>query len=426
MRRLPVFVLVAGLVVGCGGGSTEPISAGITLAEAHVTRLPATETDARSAGSAVNAFGLALYAKARSGSGNIVASPASIAIALSMARAGAAGTTAGEMDAVLHDLATDPHERWIASLDQALTGRSGSFQDNAGQTQQVTLRIVNAPFAQRGMALVPSYLDALSARFDAGLRLVDYKAAPEDARSALNAWVADQTEQRIKELLAQGTIDRDSRLTLVNAIYLKAAWQHPFLKDSTTKAPFHAIGGTTLEVPTMGLGADLPYAEGTGWRTVELPYIGGKLAMDVIVPDDLAAFETTLDPATLDAITRALTTRHVILGMPKFSTASSLSLGDTLSAMGMPTAFTDKADFSGITTEEPLYISAVVHQANIDVDENGTTAAAATAVAMAAAAMPIDTITMQVDRPFLFALRDLDTGAVLFLGRITDPSAATS
>ncbi|HEY5629710.1 MAG TPA: serpin family protein, partial [Candidatus Limnocylindrales bacterium] len=193
MRRLPVFILVAGLVVGCSsapasspaaslapGSTPSPASvSGITLAEAHVTRLAASDAEAKSAGSAVNAFGLALYAKARTGSGNIVLSPASIAIAVAMARAGARGTTASEMDTVLRDLATDAHAGWVASLDQALNARTGTYQDPTGKPRDVTLRVVNAPFAQRGMALVPAYLDALSARFGAGLRLVDYKTDPE-------------------------------------------------------------------------------------------------------------------------------------------------------------------------------------------------------------------------------------------------------
>ena len=167
------------------------------------------------------------------------------------------------------------------------------------------------------------------------------------------------------------------------------------------------------------------YAAGDGWKAVELPYVGGKLAMLVIVPDNLAAFEAALDQPALAAITGALEARTVDLRLPRFSTRSQLGLGDLLAALGMPTAFTDRADFSGITTKEPLLIDAVVHQADIDVDEEGTEASAATAVMMRAASLPIDIVELTVDRPFLFALRDLETGAVVFLGRITDPSTMT-
>lgn len=423
MRRLSA-LLLAVLVLGCAGPGSPAALGGISLAEAHTARLGASDADAASAGSAVNAFGLALYAKARSRDGNIVVSPASIALALSMARAGARGTTAAQMDAVLHDLASDAHSGWVASLDQALSARSRTFSTMAGD-QQVTLRIANAPFAQRGMAIVPSYLDALSARFGAGLRLVDYKAAAEDARSAINAWVADQTEQRIKELLAKGTITADSRLTLVNAIYLKAPWLHQFDTGATTPGDFHRLDGTIAQAQMMSTSETLPYAAGEGWQAVELPYVGGQLAMDLILPDDFAGFESSFDASRLETVTRSLDTRLVILRMPRYSATSSLGLGETLAAMGMPAAFTDAADFSGISTEEQLFISAVIHEANIDVDENGTTASAATAVAIAAAASmaPPQQVTLTIDRPFLFALRDLQTGAVLFLGRIVDPTA---
>jgi len=171
-------------------------------------------------------------------------------------------------------------------------------------------------------------------------------------------------------------------------------------------------------------GGFLQYAVGDGWQAVDLPYVGGELSMLVIVPDDLAAFEGGLPEAALDEIVAELGGREVVLGLPTFGTDSQLELSDVLAALGMPTAFTDAADFSGITTEEPLHVSAVVHQANIDVDEKGTEAAAATAVMVAASGMPTDTVQLTVDRPFLFALRDVPSGAVLFLGRIGDPSAS--
>ncbi len=167
------------------------------------------------------------------------------------------------------------------------------------------------------------------------------------------------------------------------------------------------------------------YASGDGWRAVELPYVGGKLAMLVILPDDLARIEASLDEPTLAAITGALASREVDLALPRFGAEARLGLGPLLSALGMPTAFGDAADFSGITTEEQLRIDAVVHQANIDVDEAGTEAAAATAVMMRAASLPNDLVQLTVDRPFLFALRDLETGAVVFLGRIADPAIAS-
>jgi serpin B len=210
----------------------------------------------------------------------------------------------------------------------------------------------------------------------------------------------------------------------VNAIYLKAPWLHPFNADATQPGAFTRLDGSTVEVPMMRTGEWLPYAEGSGWRAVELPYLGGELAMTVIVPDDLAAFESSLDADAFAAIVDALSPADVLLSIPRFSTESKLALSDALRELGMPLAFDpDLADFSGITAEDRLFIAAVVHQANIDVDEAGTEAAAATAVVMEAGSAPPEPITLDVDRPFLFALRDTTTGAIVFLGRITDPSA---
>ena len=429
MHRWLVGMLALVTLSGCtptgqGAGTTGDIA----LAAANVPRLATTPQDAADAGAAVNAFGLDLYRRivAKDPAANAVLSPASIALALAMARGGAHGQTATEMDSVLHGFGTDEHAAWPAALDEALTARTGRFTDRRGEPADVTLRIANAPFADRSTPLAPAYLDTLGARFGAGLRLVDFRNAPEAARALINGWVADQTEQRIPALLAPGTVDDRTRLALVNAVYLKAAWQFPFDDGSTSPAPFTTAAGTTVDVPMMFDMDEFGYASGGGWKAVELPYVGGKLAMLVIVPDDLAGFEATLDEPGLAAITAALKPRNVDLALPRFATRSQLELRDLLTALGMPTAFTDDADFSGITTTEPLKIYAVIHQADIDVDEQGTEASAATAVMMRAASLPLDTVNLTVDRPFLFALRDLETGAVVFLGRITDPTAAAS
>ncbi len=410
--------------------TTQPVShepgarAGIELAAADLPRLTGTASDATSAGAAVNAFGLDLYLAllGKDQAANVVISPASVALALAMARPGARAGTATEMDSVMHDLGSNEHAAWVATLGAALDARTGTFSDRTGSPQQVTLRVVNAAFAQRGLALEQPYLDALATRFGAGLRLVDYLAAAGAARTLINGWVAGQTEQRIRELLAQGTLDAQTRLVLVNAIYLKAAWQMPFPSEATAPAPFIRLDRSTVDVPMMHTQDQYPYASGDGWRAVELPYVGGKLAMLVIVPDDLAAFSRTLDAQRLTGIADDLAPAEVNLGLPRFSAETQAELGEILAALGMPTAFTDAADFSGITTQEPLEIAAVIHQANIDVDEAGTEAAAATAVVMRATGMAAEPVSLTVDRPFLFALRDVETGAILFLGRIGDPS----
>lgn len=407
------------LATACG-----PASIGrVELAALTRPRAPTTPQDAVDAAGAVNAFGLDLYRAVSGGGENLVLSPASIALALAMTRAGARGETSDEMDAVLHDAASDAHAAWLNALDAALASRSGTFRDAGGEDRQVTLRIANAPFAQRDLPLEDAYLEALATQFGAGLRLVDYIAATEEARQAINGWVAEQTEDRIDELLAPGVLTSTTRLTLVNAIYLKAAWQTPFDEALTAPGPFNRPDATTVEAPMMRLADSLPYAAGDGWQAVELPYVGGQLAMTIIVPDDLAAFEAKLDADAFESITAGFAERLVRLSLPRFGTESKLELADTLAALGMPLAFDpQRADFSGITTAERLFISDVIHQANLDVDEKGTEAAAATAVVMRAGAAPAEPVTLTVDRPFLFALRDTQTGAIVFFGRVTDPT----
>ena len=438
MIRSLAALLALALVAGCsspapspsttpgatGAPAITPGSDGVALAAVSLPRLATTSDDATKAGNAVNAFGLDLYARlvAADPQANLVVSPASIQLALAMARAGAKGRTAAEMDSVMHDLGADANAAWVAALDLALNGRTATFKDALNESQEVVLRSVNAPFAQQGYQLEDAYLAALAERFGAGLRLVDYIGDPEGSRRTINGWVKDQTEDRIPELLAAGTVDETTRLALVNAIYLKAAWDLPFDEGATATAPFTRLDGTTMSVEMMRNGGHFAYASGDGWQAVDLPYVGRQLSMLVIVPTDLARFEGSLDAAQLATITGELTDQQVELGLPKFGTESQLGLGDVLAALGMPTAFdADEADFSGMTAADRLYISAVIHQANIDVDEKGTEAAAATAVLMAAGAAPAPPVELTVDRPFMYALRDLETGAFLFLGRVTAP-----
>ena len=402
--------------------TNTPAATGDIAIAADVVRASASPGDAPAAAASINAFGLDLYRQVGTSGGNFVVSPASVAIALAMARAGAGGATAAQMDAVLHAVGADA--AGLNALDQALAARSGTFTDTTGLALPVTLRIANAPFTQRGLALLPAYLDALAAHFGAGVRLVDYRSDPEAARQVINAWVKAQTDGRIPELLKISDVTTSTLLTLVNAIYLKAPWATPFLAEATKPSPFIRPDGSIVEVPMMSQSSSLSYAEGPGWRAVELPYVGGSLALTLIVPDDLHAFEAGLTPQMLTQLTTALQRRAVQLTLPKFTVETSTRLAAALKALGMPLAFTDQADFSGITTEARLYISDVIHQANIGVDEKGTEASAATALVMGDMGAPGgERVTLRVDRPFLFALRDLATGAILFLGRVTDPSA---
>ncbi|MGC8634845.1 MAG: serpin family protein [Candidatus Limnocylindrales bacterium] len=406
---------------------------GITFAGSDAPLVAASSSAASAAAAAINAFGLDLYRRVSARGGNVVISPTSVAIALDMARAGAQGETAAQMDAVLHLVGSAAAQaEAVSSLDQALTALNGTFRGGNGRELPVTLRLVNAPFAQLGMPIQPAYLDALAAQFGAPLRLLDYARDPNAARLRINAWVMAQTEGRISQLLAPPDITALTRFVLVNAIYLHASWLTPFDPRSTAPGTFTRSNGSRVQVPMMAAQEFELYAAGTGWRAVELPYLGGSLALDVILPDDLASFETHLSSAEIARITGAFELRPLQLSLPRFGIQTEARLAATLRALGMPLAFDPQAaDFSGIALQSCsassncLYISEVIHQANIDVDEKGTTAAGATAVVMTTGGPGYQGpwLKFQVDRPFLFVLRDTKTGAILFMGRVGDPSA---
>ncbi|MEQ1701439.1 MAG: serpin family protein [Ilumatobacteraceae bacterium] len=387
-------------------------------------RVAATSADAFEASAAINAFSADLFAQliAADPTANLVFSPASIALALTMTSAGAKGDTLAEMSKVLH--LTDPgmiHRSMngltvgLAELDQS--------QDNTTQggtgTSEVQLSIANSLWGQTGFDFEQAFLDLLSSEYGAGMELVDYVTDPEAARVAINAWVAEQTKQRIPELLGPDTITKDARLTLVNAIYLKANWATVFPDGNTAEAPFTTPTGE-VRVQMMQVSNDFGYAEGAGWQAVELPYVFGNLTFVAFVGTDDDSLLTTGDE-----VFAALDRRPVTLSMPRFDIQTSTSLADVLAAMGMPTAFSAKADFSGMTKQVALAIGDVVHQANITVDEQGTEAAAATAVIVMPTSEQVveEPIEMLVDRPFTFWLRDRATGTIIFTGRVNDPSA---
>ena len=382
-----------------------------------------TDADPTAAAAAINAFAddLFLHLTTVDPVANLVFSPASIALALAMTSAGAKGTTLQEMDTVLH--ISDP-----AAIHRSMNGLAASLdaanrsQDNTpdGGTgvSEVQLSIANSLWGQAGLNFEQAFLDLLSSEYGAGMELVDYMKDPEAARQAINGWVATETRDRIPELLAQGSITTDVRLTLVNAIYLKANWEHLFEPLNTVRAPFAAPLGD-VEVDMMHSTPTIAYASGDGWQAIELPYVFDELAMVVAVGDTA---ETLMPP--LAEVVTAFSQHQVDLGFPKFDIETSVSLADTLKEMGMPTAF-GNADLSGMTREASLAISDVVHQANITVDEEGTEAAAATAVVMFVSMAPVDggPVTLIVDRPFTFWLRARSTGVVVFMGRVNDPSA---
>ncbi len=442
----------------------NPPIAGIEVAQADASRAPADPAAAKTAGSSINALGLdLLQAMLADGSiqpnQNAVFSPTSIALALAMALAGAKGETATQMDAVLHTKGWDDLGPGLNALDQALASDAMTWQDEEGKNHEVTLKIANSLFAQQGWLVEPAYLTRIAETFGGGVRLVDYIADAGSALKLINAWVSNQTRQRIPHLIPDGVLTDITRLVLVNAIYLKANWAREFQLVNTKNLPFTRLDGSQVNVPTMqqGGGQEIPYAHGTGWQATELLYgiqnAKTPLAMTLIMPDDLSAFERQLTQSELGRINDAVGAQremlsHVTydpalaemdcghyayevgLGLPRFSAESKAELPGVLKALGMPLAFSGAADFGAIhvatAQEGPIHIGDVIHQANIDVDEKGTTAAAATALTFdtggCTGPSPTKTITFRLDHPFMFVLRDVETGAVLFIGHVVDPS----
>jgi serpin B len=327
-----------------------------------------------------------------------------------MVFAGARGGTASEMADVLHfDRPQDEITPLLNALDLALAARN--------DPGAVDLRIANQAFAQPGLSLQEPYLTTLTRDFGAPLAELAF-TDPEKARHVINAWVADRTNDRIKELFAVGSLSPQTALVLCNAVSLDAAWTYLFDPAHTLVEPFQPADGPAVSVPMMHFDLYLPLADGDGAWAVELPYGNGDLSMVAILPDDIDTFIADASPERLERIFGAISEQGIHLSLPKFSFSSELGLVETLSALGMPSAFGGSADFSGMTGSPGLFIDTVQHEAFIEVDEAGTEAHAATGAGMALSHGP----SITFDRPFLFVIRDKPTGAVLFIGRVMNPA----
>ncbi|MHC4964689.1 MAG: serpin family protein [Planctomycetota bacterium] len=368
-------------------------------------------------------FALDLYAKLCSDSaGNVFCAPQCISTALAMTYAGARAETAEEMARTLHfDLGQDRQHAAFAALAEALAHTSDEAEGDSRFT------IANRLWGQEGEPFLPSYLETIRTHYAGGFETVDFRSAPENARLRINDWTAQQTADRIKELFRRGEIDATTVLALVNAIHFKGTWRTQFDPQRTRDGDFHVPGQEAAVVPMMNLTADLGYGETDLFQAVSLPYEGQRLEMVVLLParrDGLADLEAALTAGNLESWLGRLRKQTVRVSLPRFSTRSRFELSRTLVEMGMPSAFSGAADFSGMNGRpHDLFISIIVHEAFIDVDEQGTEAAAATGVAMKRGGGPPAFVA---DHPFLFLIRDRESGSVVFLGRIVQPSAGAA
>jgi serpin B len=371
------------------------------------------------------AFAFELYQALRENEGNLFYSPHSISVALAMTYAGARGETAQQMadtlNFILEQERLHPAFNW---LDAELASRGEGAQGKDGEGFK--LNIVNAIWGQKDYEFLSDFLDVLAENYGAGLRILDFINEAEKCRLIINDWVSDQTEGHIENLIPkdEDVINESTRLVLTNAIYFNAAWEYPFDEDMTADGPFYLLDGGQVIVPMMKQTESFGYTDGEGYQAVELQYDGGELSMVILLPEagNFQAFEEGLQAQQVYDIISGLQPTGVALTMPKFEFDSEFSLKNTLEDMGMPIAFSGAADFSGMTGTPALYIRAVLHKAFVSLDEAGTEAAAATAVIMEEEA-PEPRVEVTIDRPFIFLIRDIDTGAVLFVGRVVNPGA---
>lgn len=360
------------------------------------------------------------------GEENLFCSPYSISVALAMTYAGAETTTEAQIADALHfDLPEAELHPAFNALDLELAQRPSQIEDTGGDPgDPFQLQLANQLFGQTGYPFEAPFLDTLAVNYGAAMRLLDFVSNPDGNRVLINDWVLAATEERIVDLLPPGSITSDTKLVLVNAIYFKASWAAPFDEADTTEDAFTALAGVAVTTPTMHGVERTLYAEGDGFAVVDVPYVGEALTMTLVVPEAGRYLEVrdALDSTTLDAALGGMKDTEVTLAVPRFEFRTALDLAPPLQALGMVDAFDPGlADFSGMSTTSDLFVGGVYHQAFVAVNEAGTEAAAATAVVVDDTSEP-DHVTLTVDRPFLFLIRDRPTGAVLFLGQVVDPS----
>jgi serpin B len=413
------------------------IVAALLLPLSYLSAADPTTTAAR----AVNNLALDLLAHAAQPQENTAFSPYSIQLALVMTYAGAEGDTRQQMARVLHYPPSDPDivrdfarlQDDLDELAQRTAKIAAESKKAGGPSEPITLTVANRLFGQRGYDFRPAFLELLKKTLDSPLEALDFISDSAGATKHINGWIAEQTRERIRDLIPPNALNKETRLVLANAVYLKAPWKEEFKQNQTVPAAFHFADGSSADVPTMRRQDAFGYAKHDGFVAVALPYTGGDLQFLVILPDTavgLPKLESKLTPDLLAECTR-LKPEEIVLYLPKWRLEPPLfALRKTFEALGMESAFDvpqGSANFNGIAPRRPndyLYISNVFHKTFVEIDEKGTEAAAATAVVMMRATAHLDEpkpVEVRVDRPFLFAIQHRPSGACLFIGRIMDP-----
>ncbi len=370
-------------------------------------------------------FAIDIYDQISDGQDNLIFSPVSLSLALSMAMAGAESQTEVEMLSALQFPLpeSEVHPAFNAAL---LAIEASQIEDSGNNQEGFQLNLANALWVQAGLPIQSPFLDILALNYGAGIYRVDFKAEPDAARRAINRWVARETRDHIENIMGPGSVDPLTRLVLANAIYFKADWDESFDKGSTKKESFTLLNGSEVQVDMMKIWDETyAYHQGVNYQTVEVDYLNPDFSMVILVPDQ-GAFTTVEDQLTAEFITDVLNDleyQDLNLQMPRFDIDYQFNATPVLEQMGMAAPFErDEADFSGITEQEPLFISSVNHMAMISVDEEGTEAAAATTIMFGlGAAPPGEPITLIIDRPFIFFIVHEPTQSLLFMGRVLEP-----
>ena len=420
-RRVLVGSVVIVLAVVLIGSRSPVVSDWLTgtAAKSDVSVLDdsgATVSTVKATVDASNRFSFDLYRRYSSDSGNILFSPYSISTALSMVYEGARGETADEMESVFH-FVEEPSERrpavvWIYNV---INGRDRDYE----------LHTANALWMQEGYPILEDYVDTVADCYGGEANALDFAGEPEESRVIINDWVEARTNDRIKNLFPPKSIDPEVILVLTNAIYFKGDWLIEFDEDRTSKNEFHISPAESVEANMMSLRGDrFNYTETYEMQVLELPYTGKDVSMVILLPKEnyLSDIESTLFCDELGELIDGLEETAVDVYLPRFAFETKYFLEEDLKEMGMPTAFTPSADFTEITEEDVLFIDIVIHQAFIEVNEEGTEAAAATGVSMHLSAAAPPRKVFRADHPFIFIIRDRVTGIILFMGRVMTPS----
>ncbi|MCR4403673.1 MAG: serpin family protein [Firmicutes bacterium] len=404
---------VVGAMLMCTVGVLSAFCGGVSAMDSR-------DVDSIVAGN--NCFTFDLYSQLAREDGNLFFSPYSISSALAMTYAGARGETAEQMARVLHF--TLDHDK----LHPAFSGLTGTFNADGTSGREYQLSVANSLWGQVGYPFLPAFLDVTNKWYRAGFNEVDYTVDEnrEQARQTINKWVEARTGEKIKDLIQPDDLSVLTRLVLTNAIYFKGKWKTQFNSKDTTTMPFHVKAGLKVDVPMMHQEGRFNYAEDDRVQVLEMPYAGGELAMMILLPKpghELAELESTLSDQELRSWASRLSQETVEVFLPRFKLERRFVLNEQLQSLGMTDAFDEMAaDFSGMAPGRDLYISAVIHKSFVDVNEEGTEAAAATAVVMSGKSLSAQELSIfRADRPFVFFIRDLRSGCILFVGRLVDP-----